>query len=70
VRLGEHVHVNLAQLRFIDAASAGTLVQAAATLPPGRTVTVVCRRLVADVLQHLGAGQLPTMRIRVVSGDT
>lgn len=70
VRLGEHVHVNLAQLRFIDATSAGTLVQAAATLPAGRTVTVVCRRLVADVLQHLGAGQLPTMRIRVVPGDT
>jgi anti-anti-sigma regulatory factor len=69
VRLGEHVHVNLAQLRFIDAASAGALVQVAATLPVGRTVAVVCRRLVATVLQHVSAGQVTTLRIRVVPGD-
>ena len=70
VRLGEHVHVNLAKLRFIDAASAGALVQVAATLPVGRVVTVVCRRLVATVLKHVSAGQLPTLRIRVVPGES
>jgi anti-anti-sigma regulatory factor len=70
VRLGEHVHVNLGQLRFIDAASAGALVQVAATLPVGRLVTVVCRRLVGTVLQHVSAGQVPTLRVRVVPGES
>ena len=70
VRLGEHVHVNLAKLRFIDAASAGALVQVAATLPVGRVVTVVCRRLVATVLKHVSAGQIPALRIRVVPGES
>jgi anti-anti-sigma regulatory factor len=70
VRLGEHVHVNLGQVRFIDAASAGALVQVAATLPAGRTVTVVSRRLVATVLNHVSAGQVPALRIRAVPGES
>jgi anti-anti-sigma factor len=70
VRLGEHVHVNLRQLRFIDAAAAGTLVQTAATLPAGRTLTVACRRLVATVLNHVNAGQVGALRIRAVPGES
>lgn len=70
VRLGEHVHVNLRQLRFIDAASAGVLLQTAASLPDGHTVTVLCRRLVATALRHVGAGQVPAMRIRRVPGES
>jgi anti-anti-sigma regulatory factor len=70
VRLSPHVHVNLRQLRFIDAASAGALVQTAATLPGGHTLNVVCRRLVATVLGHVGAARVPAMRIRTVPGES
>jgi hypothetical protein len=70
VRLGAHLNVNLRQLRFIDAASAGALVQAAATLPDRHTLTVICRRLVATVLCHVGAQQVPAMRIRTVPGES
>jgi anti-anti-sigma regulatory factor len=70
VRLGEQVHVNLGRLRFIDAASAGALVQVAATLPAGRTVTVLCRRMVATVLNHVSAGQVPALRILAVPGES
>jgi hypothetical protein len=46
------------------------LVQTAATLPDGHTVTVACERLVAIVLRHVGAEQVPAMRIRTVPGES
>ncbi|GAA5194848.1 hypothetical protein GCM10023322_60230 [Rugosimonospora acidiphila] len=69
VRLDAHVHVNLARLRFIDAATAGALVQAAATLGPGRGMTVLCRGLVRTVLGHVGAGNVEQLRLRVAPGE-
>jgi MEDS: MEthanogen/methylotroph, DcmR Sensory domain/STAS domain len=70
VRLGEHVHVNLGRLRFIDAASAGALVQSAATLPAGRTMTVMCRRLVCTVLRHMGAQEVTALHLQAVPGES
>jgi hypothetical protein len=69
VRLDRHVQVNLAQLRFIDASTAGALVQAATTLPPDRTMTVRCRALVGTVLNHVGAGNVERLRVLVAPGD-
>jgi hypothetical protein len=70
VRLDRHVHVNLARVRFIDAATAGALVQVAATLAPGRGMTVLCRGLVATVLDHLGGGDVEQLRVLVAPGDS
>jgi anti-anti-sigma regulatory factor len=69
VRLDGHVNVNLARLRFIDAATAGAMVQAAATLAPGRQMTVLCRGLVRMVLGHVGAGDVGALRVLVAPGD-
>jgi anti-anti-sigma regulatory factor len=65
VRLDEHLFVNMAQLRFIDAASAGALLQATLALRNGQRMTVVCQPSVGKVLQALGAEQLPSLRLVV-----
>jgi anti-anti-sigma factor len=70
VRLDSQPHVNLAKLRFIDAATAGVLVQTAAALTPGRGMTVLCRGLVRAVLLHVGAKDIEALRLRVAPGDS
>lgn len=68
VRLDEHLHVNLAQLRFMDAAAAGVVVQAAVGLAAGQKMTVTCQPLVAKVFQAFGATGVPGLRIVVRDG--
>jgi anti-anti-sigma factor len=68
LRLDQNVHVNLAALRFIDAASASTIVRAAISLPEGRTMTVVCRPIVATVLRLTGAGDARQLSIVPADG--
>ncbi|GIH14632.1 MEDS domain-containing protein [Rugosimonospora africana] len=70
LRLDRHPHVNLAKLRFIDAAAAGVLVQAAATLAPGRSMTVLSRGLVRTVLTHVGGEDVEALRLWVAAGDS
>jgi anti-anti-sigma factor len=68
VRLDEHVHVNLAQLRFMDAAAAGVIVQAAVGLAPDQRMTVICQPLVAKVFHAFGAADARRLRIVVRDG--
>src|SRR4051812_6198397 len=42
VRLDHDVHLNLSQLRFIDARAAAVVLQAAASLPASRRMVAVC----------------------------
>jgi anti-anti-sigma regulatory factor len=69
VRLDGDIHINGTQLRFIDAAAAGVLVQAALALPPGRRMAVVCRPLTAKVLRALRADEIPHLRLVVIDVD-
>ena len=64
VRLDRHVHVNLAGLDYIDGACAAVIVQAALRLPGSRRMTVTCQRLVATVLDLVGAGGAPRLRVQ------
>ena len=66
--LDDHIDVNLSQLRFIDAAIAGTLLQAAISIAPPRVMTVRCRPLVHKVLEILGANDIASLRM-VAVGD-
>jgi anti-anti-sigma regulatory factor len=63
LRLDRHPFVNLAGLEYIDGACAGLIVATAARLPGSRHVTVVCRRAVATVLDLVGAGSTPRLRV-------
>jgi anti-anti-sigma regulatory factor len=64
LRLDRNVHVNLARLDYIDGACAATVVRAALTLAASRRMTVVCRPLVATVLDLVGAGTVPRLQVR------
>jgi hypothetical protein len=67
--LDEHVHVNLAELRFIDVVAAGAIIQAALSMSNEQRMTVRCQRAIHKVLQTLGAGDLPRLRLLVVDHD-
>jgi anti-anti-sigma regulatory factor len=69
IRLDKDIHINLAQLRYIDAACASIIIQAAATLPPDRCVTVVCRGLVHEMFALLGAGDAGSLRVLMAHGQ-
>lgn len=69
VRLDGDVHVNAGQLRFIDAAAAGVLVQAALALPAERRMVVVCQPLTRKVLVALRADEIPHLRLVVINVD-
>ena len=64
LRLDRQMHVNLGELEYIDGACAGLIVTTAARLPASRRMTVTCRRAVATVLNLVGAGTLPGLRVR------
>src|SRR2546423_6525230 len=64
IRLDRHIHVNLAGPGYIDGARAAAIVQAAVPLPASRPVTVTCQPLVATVLDLVGAGTAPTLRVQ------
>jgi MEDS: MEthanogen/methylotroph, DcmR Sensory domain/STAS domain len=68
MRLDRHVHVNLAGLDYIDGACAGAIVAAAMRLPKARRMTVTCPRLVATVLELVGAGAAPRLRVQPAHG--
>lgn len=63
LRLDEHPHVNLRRLRYLDAACAAAILQAADRLPAGRTMHVTCGSLPATVLRLAGAAAVPALRI-------
>lgn len=65
LRLDRNPHVNLTRLDYIDGASAGVIVAAATRLPRSRRMTVKCQRLVATVLDLVGADTAPGLRVQV-----
>jgi hypothetical protein len=69
LRLDQDVHVNLAALRFIDAASASAIVRAALSLPPERWMTVVCRGPVQTMLELCGARDASQLRVKEPYGQ-
>jgi MEDS: MEthanogen/methylotroph, DcmR Sensory domain len=68
-RLDRHMHVNLAELDYIDAACATVIVQTAARLPASRRMTVTARSLVSTVLDLVGAHAAPRLRVLQVHGE-
>src|SRR6266540_3715016 len=65
LRLDGNVHLNMAQLRFIDAAAGGVIAQAALSLPPARRLIVVCRPLARKVMLAQRADEIPQLRLVV-----
>jgi hypothetical protein len=64
LRLDRHLHLNLAALDYIDGACAGVIVATAARLSASRRMTITCRRVVATVLELVGAGSAPRLRVQ------
>jgi len=69
LRLDQDIHVNLTQLRYIDAACAGIVVQAARTLGPDRTMIVSCHGLVRKMFDLVGTSEVPRLRVRQAYGQ-
>ncbi len=67
VRLDPDVHLNLNQLRFVDAGAAGVILRAAAGLPAGRRMFVVCPAPIRRTLDLAGARAVP--QLKMVSRD-
>jgi anti-anti-sigma regulatory factor len=65
VRLDEHVHVNLTQLRFIDVAAATAIVHAAAGQANGQRMTVTCVRSVGKIIAAIAADEVSRLRLVV-----
>jgi anti-anti-sigma factor len=65
VRLDPDVHLNLGQLRFIDAGASAVILRAAADLPDGRQLVVVTSRRMERTLQLAGAHRVRQMRLVV-----
>lgn len=65
VRLDRDVHLNLNQLRFIDAGAASVVLQAAASLPAPRRMFVICQEPVDRTLTIAGAPEVPGLRMLV-----
>ena len=63
VRLDQALFLNLSQLRFIDVAAAGVVLQTALGLTGGRFMTVVCEPAVGKVLRALGGDELPALKL-------
>ena len=69
LRLDHNAELNLAKLHFIDAAAVGAIVQAAAGLTPGRSLSVRCGGPVLRLLRLVGLPDLPGVRILETPGD-
>lgn len=68
-RLNDDFQVNLAKLRFMDAATATTVVRGALSLPADRVMTVVCGGPVARMLHLVSAGEVPSLRVTRTHGE-
>lgn len=63
VRLDYDVHLNLSQLRALDAGAAGVILRAATGLPRGRHMIVVGDARIHRTLQVAGAHDVPQLRV-------
>jgi hypothetical protein len=69
LRLDHDPHVNLARLRFIDAAAASAIAHAALSLPPGRVMSIACDGAVLRMLRLVGATEIPAARVVSTHGE-
>jgi anti-anti-sigma regulatory factor len=69
VRLDRDVHLNLAQLRFLDGGAAAVILRAAANLPAGRHMIVVGTEQIERTLTVAGAERARGLRILVRRGE-
>lgn len=67
--LDSDLQVNLARLRFIDAACATAIVHAGLSLPRHRTLTVVAGGAVLRTLDLVGVTKAPTVRLVRLDGE-
>jgi anti-anti-sigma factor len=65
VRLDRDVHLNLNDLRFLDAGAASVILRTAAGLPTSRHMVVVCTEPVDRMLAVAGAADVPNLRVLV-----
>ncbi|GID30443.1 MEDS domain-containing protein [Paractinoplanes brasiliensis] len=65
IRLDHNLYLNLRQLHYTDAACAAEIVRAAAQLPPGRHMTVLCGPLVGKLLRLCGGVDIEQLRVSV-----
>ncbi|HEY2795481.1 MAG TPA: MEDS domain-containing protein [Micromonosporaceae bacterium] len=68
VRLDRRPYAHLDGLSYIDAACAAVFIRAAGRLPTTRTMTVSCGRLVATMLDLVGAAEVTQLRVRRSDG--
>jgi anti-anti-sigma regulatory factor len=69
LRLDQDIHVNLVQLRYIDAACISIIRQAAGSLPADRRMVVTCRGLVYEMFALVGATDAAALRVQRVHGQ-
>jgi len=69
LRLDHDIQVNLAKLRFMDAAAAAAITHAALSLPTGRVMSIVCGGVVLRMLRLVGATDLGAVRVVRAHGD-
>jgi hypothetical protein len=62
-RLDRDIQVNLAKLRFIDAACAAAIGHAALSLPPGRRMTLLAGRPVLRTLRLAGVTEVGSVQV-------
>jgi anti-anti-sigma factor len=67
-QLDRHMHVNLTQLDYIDAACAAVIMQTATRLPASHRMTINCQSLVGRVLDLVGVRVSDRVRV-VVRND-
>ncbi|TMM31661.1 MAG: hypothetical protein E6F99_27735 [Actinobacteria bacterium] len=68
LRLDHHIHVNLAQLRYIDAACVSIIIQTALGLPDDRRLMVTCHGLVQEMFSLVDAGEIASLRVQAAHG--
>jgi hypothetical protein len=69
LRLDHDIQVNLASLRFIDAATASAISHAALSLPAGRVMSILCNGAVLRMLRLVGATDIPAVRVVSSHGE-
>jgi len=69
LRLDHDLDLNLIQLRFMDAAVANRVIQAALSLPPGRRMTIRCDGSVHLMLDLAGASEVTGLRVLRTHGQ-
>ena len=67
LRLDRRIRVNLDALEYIDGACAGVIVATAMRLPASRRMTITCRRAEATVIELVGGGTAPRLRIQMAN---